>query len=65
MNPNTRGGKKNRTALEWAVYSKNEAVVRQFLNAGANVDADAIEQAKNVKQANILNLLIAAKAKRE
>jgi len=65
MNPNTRGGKKNRTALEWAVYSKNEAVVRQLLNAGANVDEDAIEQAKNVKQANLLSLLISAKEKRE
>lgn len=57
VNPNTAGGKGNRSALEWAVYSKNLALVQHLLESGTTVDDGAIRQAKSKSQNDMLRLL--------
>jgi hypothetical protein len=57
VSPNTKGGKKDRSALEWAVYSQNRVVVRELLARGAAVDPGSIDQAIKTKRKDLLSLL--------
>lgn len=57
VSPNTRGGKKNRPALHWAVYYKHAPVVWELLNRGATVDDRAIAYARESRQRDLEALL--------
>jgi len=57
ISPDTTGGKKGRSVLEWAVTSRNQVVVRELLTRGAAVDVRSINMAKNTKQMDVLGLL--------
>ena len=65
--PNTRGGRANKTCLMWAIYSKQEEVVDVLLerpdievNAKDNSDRTALHWACACGNVAILNQLLAA-----
>lgn len=65
ISPDTKGGKKDRSALEWAVYSQNQVVARELLARGATVDPGSIDQAIRTKQQSLLSLLQQAQQQRK